>query len=104
MTWEPAAGSDRTFQGDRPRASSGVAARARTAAEQTSRTARQYPVAAVLTVFGLGLGLGAALGAALAGPSRAERDEQNAMERFGREALHAVAGVLPESVTRRFRV
>ena len=63
-----------------------------------------YPLSSVLVVFGVGLGIGVALGAMLGGPalpppSLAKRTEL-AAEKVGRQILDAIAGVLPESLSK----
>ena len=63
-----------------------------------------YPLSAVLLVFGMGLGVGVALGCMLGGPvlpppSFGKRTEL-AAEKLGRQMLDAIAGVLPESLAK----
>ena len=63
-----------------------------------------YPLSSVLVVFGIGLGIGVALGSILGGPvmprpSFGQRTEI-AAERLGRQVLDAIAGVLPESLSK----
>ena len=63
-----------------------------------------YPLSAVLLVFGVGLGVGVALGSMLIGPvaphpSFVQRTER-AAEKVGRQVLDAIAGVLPESLSK----
>ncbi len=63
-----------------------------------------YPLSSVLVVFGIGLGVGVALGSILGGPvvpppSFGRRTEL-AAEKLGRQMLDAIAGVLPESLSK----
>jgi len=63
-----------------------------------------YPLSAVLVVFGIGLGVGVALGSIIGGPvtprpSFGQRAEL-AAEHVGRQMLGAIAGVLPESLSK----
>jgi hypothetical protein len=63
-----------------------------------------YPLSSVLVVFGMGLGVGVALGSILGGPvmprpSFAQRTGL-AAEKLGRQMLDAIAGVLPESLSK----
>ena len=63
-----------------------------------------YPLSSVLVVFGIGLGVGVAVGSILGGPvmpgpSFGKRTEL-AAEKLGRQMLDAIAGVLPESLSK----
>lgn len=63
-----------------------------------------YPLSSVLVVFGLGLGVGVALGSIIGGPvmpspSFGKRTEL-AAEKLGRQLLDALAGALPESLSK----
>lgn len=63
-----------------------------------------YPLSAVLVVFGIGLGVGVALGSMFVGPaaphpSMLQRTEL-AAGKLGRQMLGAIAGVLPESLSK----
>lgn len=63
-----------------------------------------YPLSSVLVVFGIGLGVGVALGSILGGPvmprpTFGQRTEL-AAEKLGRQMLDAIAGVLPESLSK----
>ncbi len=63
-----------------------------------------YPLSSVLVVFGIGLGVGVALGSILGGPvmprpSFGQRTEL-AAEKLGRQMLDAIAGALPESLSK----
>lgn len=64
----------------------------------------QYPLSSVLVVVGLGLAVGVALGSMLGrpaapGPSFGQRAEL-AAGNLGRQMLGAIAGVLPESLSK----
>lgn len=63
-----------------------------------------YPLSSVLVVFGIGLGVGAALGSILAGSAMPRRSfgqrTELAAEKLGRQMLDAIAGVLPESLSK----
>jgi len=64
----------------------------------------QYPLSSVLVVVGLGLAGGVVLGSILGGPatpgpSFGQRAEV-AAEHLGRQMLGAIAGVLPESLSK----
>lgn len=64
----------------------------------------RYPLSSVLVVFGIGLGVGVALGSILGGPvmprpSFGQRTEL-AAEQIGRRMLDAIAGVLPETLSK----
>jgi hypothetical protein len=64
----------------------------------------QYPLSSVLVVFGIGLGVGVALGKILSEPlmprpSLGQRTEL-AAEKLGRQMRDAIAGVLPESLSK----
>lgn len=64
----------------------------------------QNPMSSVLVVFGIGFGVGVALGTILAGPmihspTFTERTEL-AAEKLGRQIMDAIAGALPESLSR----
>lgn len=66
------------------------------------------PLSSVLVIFGIGLGAGVVLGSLLSGPapsrpSLARRTEQ-AAEKYGRQMLDAMAGVLPESFAKHITV
>jgi hypothetical protein len=63
-----------------------------------------YPLSSVLVVVGLGLAVGVVLGSILGrpappGPSFGQRAEL-AAEHLGRQMLGAIAGVLPESLSK----
>jgi hypothetical protein len=63
-----------------------------------------YPLSSVLVVFGIGLGVGVALGKMLGEPlmprpSLGQRTEL-AAEKIGRQMRDAIAGVLPESLSK----
>ena len=63
-----------------------------------------YPLSSVLVVFGLGLAVGVAVGSVLGGPvtpgpSFGQRAEL-AAEHLGRQMLGAIAGVLPDSLSK----
>lgn len=63
-----------------------------------------YPLSSALVLFGIGLGVGVALGSILGGPvlphpSFGERTEL-AAGKLGRQMLDAIAGVLPESLSK----
>jgi len=64
----------------------------------------EYPLASVLIAFGVGLGVGVALETILAEPVMARptfgQRTELAAEKFGRQMLDAIAGVLPESVAK----
>ena len=64
----------------------------------------QYPLSAILVVFGIGLGVGVALGNILGGPVMPRpslgRRTGLAAEKLGRHVLDALAGVLPESLSK----
>lgn len=59
------------------------------------------PTSAVGLGFALGFGLGLALGMALIESPRGR--QRQTLERFGRQVLDALAGVLPESLSDRVR-
>jgi hypothetical protein len=63
----------------------------------------QHPMSTALVVFGIGLGVGVAVGSLLAGtpapPTLTERAE-HAAEKLGRQMLDAIAGVIPQTVSR----
>ncbi len=63
-----------------------------------------YPLSSVLVVFGVGLGVGVALGNLLGGPSQSRpslgQRTELAAEKLGRQMLEAIAGVLPESLSK----
>lgn len=64
-----------------------------------------YPLSSVLVVFGIGLGVGVALGKILGEPfmprpSLGQRTEL-AAEKLARQMRDAIAGVLPESLSKR---
>ena len=63
-----------------------------------------YPLSAVLVVFGVGLGVGVALGSIIAGPVTPSpsfgRRAELAAEHVGRQMLDAIAGVLPEALSK----
>jgi len=76
----------------------------RTAATKPKGLVSHYPLSSVLVVFGVGLGIGVALGCfiggpASPGPSFGQRAEL-AAENLGRQMLGAIAGVLPESLSK----
>jgi len=63
-----------------------------------------YPLSSVLVVFGIGLGVGVVLESFLGGPdtpppSLGKRTEL-AAEKLGRQILDAIAGVLPEALSK----
>jgi hypothetical protein len=63
-----------------------------------------YPISSVLVVVGLGVAVGVVLGSILGSspapaPSLAKRTEV-AAERLGRQMVGAIAGVLPESLSK----
>ena len=67
-------------------------------------TLGEHPMTSVLMGFGLGLGVGLLLGTALAEPPRRrqwyEFDTSQA-EKVGQRVLDAIAGVLPDNVSKR---
>jgi len=71
------------------------------ALEKPVEMAREYPLASMLLVFGVGVGVGCLLGQALAGPLTQMIQPQPTMsERLGRQMLDYVSSVLPESIAR----
>jgi hypothetical protein len=77
---------------------------ARDAGSKPDGLVSHYPLSSVLVVFGIGLGVGVALESLLGGPvapppSLGKRTEL-AAERLGRQMLDAIAGVLPESLSK----
>lgn len=64
----------------------------------------QYPLASVLVAFGIGLGVGVALETILAEPLKSQpsfgQRTEIAAEKLGRQMLDAIAGVLPESLSK----
>lgn len=74
------------------------------AATKSEGLVSDYPLSSVLVVFGVGLGIGVALGSLLGGPAVApptfgQRTEL-AAEKLGRRMLDAIAGVLPETLSK----
>ena len=69
-----------------------------------SGLASHYPVPMALVVFGIGLAVGTALGAWLgesaASPPSFTRRTELAAGKLGRKVLGAVAGVLPDSLSK----
>ena len=74
------------------------------AATKPNGVVSHYPLSSVLVVFGLGLGIGVALGCIIAGPATPlpsfGQRAGSAAEHFGRQMLGAIAGVLPESLSK----
>ena len=71
------------------------------ALEQPVELAKEYPLASMLLVFGVGIGVGVLLGQALAGPlNQMMQPEPTMTERLGRQMLDYLSNVLPESVSR----
>ena len=71
---------------------------------KTEGLVSHYPLSSVLVVFGIGLGVGVAVGSILGGPAPprptlGQRTEL-AAEKLGRQMLDAIAGVLPESISK----
>ena len=63
-----------------------------------------YPLSSVLVVVGIGLGVGIVLGSILGGPvlprpSLGQRTG-HAAEEIGRQMLDAIAGILPQSLSK----
>jgi hypothetical protein len=74
------------------------------AAPKSEGLVSDYPLSAVLLVFGVGLGVGVALGSMLMGPATPDpsfvQRTERAAEKLGRQVLGAIAGVLPESLSK----
>jgi hypothetical protein len=69
------------------------------ALEKPVEMAREYPMSAMLVVFGAGLGVGVLLGQALGGPlTQMMQPEPTTAERLGRQMMEYVRSSLPQSL------
>jgi hypothetical protein len=71
------------------------------ALHKPAEIAQEYPLSAMLLVFGAGLGVGVLLSQALAGPLHHYLQPEPTMtERLGRQMLDYLHGALPETLAR----
>jgi hypothetical protein len=73
--------------------------------EHLQHSVAEYPGVSVMTVFVAGFGIGLVLGCALtesSQPSSSWYDRAHA-EKFGRNVLDSIAGMVPEALANRFR-
>lgn len=70
-----------------------------TCRQMTERFVDEYPLAATLGIFGLGLGIGTLVGSVLAEPGR--RRSHHAAETLGRRVLDSLSDIMPDAVHRR---
>lgn len=62
--------------------------------------AKEYPVSAMLLVFGAGLGVGVLLSQAIAGPLHEFMEPETTTERLRRQMLDYLSSTLPQSLAR----
>lgn len=71
------------------------------ALEEPKRMVQEYPMSAMLVVFGVGLGVGFVIGQAACAPlAQWTQHEPSMREKLGHSVLEAIRSLLPESIGR----
>jgi len=69
--------------------------------EQPAELVKEYPLSAMLILFGVGLGVGVLIGQTVANPiAHAFEPEPTMTERLSRQVYDAVSRVMPEALSR----
>jgi hypothetical protein len=85
--------------------SEGLTGRMSEGYEHLQHSVAEYPAVSVMTVFAAGFGLGLVLGCALTGSSQPSSNwyDRAHSEKFGRNVLDSIAGMVPDALANRFR-
>jgi hypothetical protein len=73
----------------------------RNSLEQPTELVKEYPLSAMLILFGVGLGVGVLIGQTVANPiAHAFQPEPTMTERLSRQVYDAVSRVMPDALSR----